>query len=101
MKLNERLRIGIRTLVLFSAVGISPVVAGVNYYFQSDKTDFSKTSSYLVNGVEPVVLPGADDLVYLPDAPSTGAFEDFSIAVAGVRPFLFFSPDKFWHSPQL
>ena len=34
-------------------------------------------------------------------APSTGAFEDFSIAVAGVRPFLFFSPDKFWHSPQL
>ena len=34
-------------------------------------------------------------------APSTGAFDDFSIAVAGVRPFLFFSPDKFWHSPQL
>ena len=33
--------------------------------------------------------------------PSTGAFEDFSIAVAGVRPFLFFSPDKFWHSPKL
>ena len=31
-------------------------------------------------------------------APSTGAFEDFSIAVAGVRPFLFLSPDKFWHS---
>jgi hypothetical protein len=34
-------------------------------------------------------------------APSTGAFDDFSIAVAGVRPFLFFSPDKFWHSPKL
>lgn len=34
-------------------------------------------------------------------ASSTGAFEDFSIAVAGVRPFLFLSPDKFWHSPQL
>ena len=28
--------------------------------------------------------------------PSTGAFEDFSIAVAGVRPFLFFSPEKYW-----
>ena len=34
-------------------------------------------------------------------APSTGAFDDFSIAVAGVRPFLFLSPDKFWHSPKL
>lgn len=34
-------------------------------------------------------------------APSTGAFEDFSIAVAGVRPLLFLSSDKFWHSPKL
>ena len=33
-------------------------------------------------------------------APSTGAFEDFSVAVAGVRPFLFFSPDKYWRSPR-
>ena len=23
------------------------------------------------------------------------------LVVAGVRPFLFFSPDKFWHSPKL
>ena len=66
MKLNEKLKIGIRTLVLFSAVGISSAVAGVDYYFQSGKTDFSKTSSYLVDGAEPADLPGADDLVYLP-----------------------------------
>ena len=31
-------------------------------------------------------------------APATGAFDDFSIAVAGVRPLLFFSPEKFWYS---
>ena len=30
--------------------------------------------------------------------PSKGDFEDFSMAVAGVRPFLFLSPKKFWYS---
>ena len=39
-----------KLIILFSAVGISisSAVAGANYYFQSGKTDFSKTSSYLV-----------------------------------------------------
>ena len=30
--------------------------------------------------------------------PSSGDFDDFAVAVAGVRPFLFFSPEKFWYS---
>jgi len=30
--------------------------------------------------------------------PSRGSFEDFSVVVAGVRPFLFFSPEKVWRS---
>ena len=28
--------------------------------------------------------------------PSRGGFEDFCVVVAGVRPFLFFSPEKYW-----
>ena len=30
--------------------------------------------------------------------PSSGVFDDFSVALAGVRPFLFISPEKFWYS---
>ena len=41
----------------------------------------------------------ADGLLKLVFAePSSGAFEDFYVAVGGVRPFLFFSPEKFWYS---
>lgn len=54
------------TLVLAVCLASATAVAS-DYYLQPGKTDFSKTSSYLVNGAEPAVLPGADDLVYLPD----------------------------------
>ena len=30
--------------------------------------------------------------------PSSGVFDDFSVALSGVRPFLFISPEKFWYS---
>ena len=32
------------------------------------------------------------------DAPTNGDFDDFSVMLAGVRPFLFFSQKKFWYS---
>ena len=31
-------------------------------------------------------------------APSSGSFDDFNVAIAGVNPFLFFSRDKFWRT---
>ena len=30
--------------------------------------------------------------------PAAGTFDDFCVAVAGVRPFLFFSPEKYWRT---
>ena len=78
MKLNGKPGIGIYGLILFSTAGLSSVVSGANYYFQSGKTDFSDLNSYLVDNAVPATLPTADDLVYLPsgetievDAPST------------------------------
>ena len=49
MKLNGKPGIGIYGLILFSTAGLSSVVSGTNYYFQSGKTDFSDLNSYLVD----------------------------------------------------
>lgn len=68
MKLMTKTHMKSLSCVFALGIGLVPVIAVANdYYFQSGKTDFSKTSSYLVNGAEPATLPGADDFVYLPD----------------------------------
>jgi len=64
MKMTQKT--AVRVLCRLAAFCVLLPASGASYYVQSGKTDFSKTDTYLVDGVEPESLPTSTDLVYLP-----------------------------------